>query len=156
MFHILTHASQDSKLAVPFCTAARAVQSGTIPGTLNILEVLLESRFNSLERLVALQVMFYHMTARVAAFWYALGAQTVILLRWPLDHFLTNHRPSLHRFCAGLCLHFPTTLCMVNSVCKSKRHCNHAQRWKHCKNMKSAQGLFRFIRVVEAMNAMCC
>ena len=91
MFHILTHASQESKLAVPFCTAARAVPSGTIPGTQNILEVLLESRFNSLERLVALQVMFYHMTARVAAFWYALAAQIVALLCWPLANFLTIH-----------------------------------------------------------------
>ena len=34
-----------------------------------VLENLVESRFGSLERLVAMQVMFYHMAARVAAFW---------------------------------------------------------------------------------------
>ena len=35
-----------------------------------IMEGLVESRYTSLERLVAMQVMFYHMAARVAAFWY--------------------------------------------------------------------------------------
>ncbi len=34
-----------------------------------LLERLVESRYGSLERLVAMQVMFYHMAARVAGFW---------------------------------------------------------------------------------------
>ena len=34
-----------------------------------LLESIVESRLTSLERLVAMQVMFYHMAARVAAFW---------------------------------------------------------------------------------------
>lgn len=35
-----------------------------------LMEGLVESRYASLERLVAMQVMFYHMASRVAAFWY--------------------------------------------------------------------------------------
>lgn len=42
-----------------------------------VLERLVESRFGSLERLVAMQVMFYHMAARVAAFWYVQHASAV-------------------------------------------------------------------------------
>ena len=34
-----------------------------------LVESIVESRLTSLERLVAMQVMFYHMAARVAAFW---------------------------------------------------------------------------------------
>ncbi len=34
-----------------------------------MVERLVESRFGSLERLVAMQVMFYHMAARIAGFW---------------------------------------------------------------------------------------
>ena len=34
-----------------------------------LLESLMESRFTSLERLIAMQVMFYHMAASVANFW---------------------------------------------------------------------------------------
>ena len=34
-----------------------------------LLESLVESRFTSLERLIAMQVMFYYMAARVANFW---------------------------------------------------------------------------------------
>ena len=33
------------------------------------LESLIESRFASLERLIAMQTMFYHMAAHVASFW---------------------------------------------------------------------------------------
>ena len=46
----------------------RGAQSGVDEA---IMEGLVESRYASLERLVAMQVMFYHMAARVAAFWYA-------------------------------------------------------------------------------------
>ena len=35
----------------------------------SMLESLIESRFASLERLVAMQTMFYHMAAHVANFW---------------------------------------------------------------------------------------
>lgn len=35
----------------------------------SMLENLIESRFASLERLIALQTMFYHMAAHVANFW---------------------------------------------------------------------------------------
>ena len=34
-----------------------------------VMERLAESRFGALERLVAMQVMFYHMAAHIAGFW---------------------------------------------------------------------------------------
>ena len=58
--------------------AGQALPQGTMYGQVlsegqdaqhALVESIVESRLTSLERLVAMQVMFYHMAARVAAFW---------------------------------------------------------------------------------------
>ena len=69
----------------PYCKASAMDHSIVLPttrtrfyGSRNVLESegvmegLMETRYGSLERLVAMQVMFCHMAARVAAFWYVL------------------------------------------------------------------------------------
>lgn len=68
----------DSQALLEDVINSQALTQGTMHGPIQpadtnghhaLLESLVESRLTSLERLVAMQVMFYHMAARVASFW---------------------------------------------------------------------------------------
>ena len=78
-----------------------------------VMEGLMESRYASLERLVAMQVMFYHMAARVATFWYVhMSAQ--VAYKYMSCAYLLCDLPDCRRWlqqpytmckqkCAGMC-----------------------------------------------------
>ena len=68
----------DSQALLEDVMNSQALTQGTMHGPVQpadtnghraLLESLVESQLTSLERLVAMQVMFYHMAARVASFW---------------------------------------------------------------------------------------